>query len=164
MSMRWTICLLTILLSGCQGVSLFEQPTAEAPPPIMLSWAHYQQCLVTTDPMEFSFIIDQLERVVPARTEPPSWMRAWGQHVANQPLRTAVDPQALGAACTLRAAAVMAEAEHLMEARALYRRVLARYSSRDWAYYVDQAKESLAGLQDSAPAVAALRPDRGLPR
>jgi len=146
MSMRWTICLLTLLLSGCHGVSLLERPTAEAPPPIMPLWAHYQQCLVTTDPTEFVSIIDQLESVVPARAEPPSWMRAWGQHVANQPLRTAVDPQALGAACTLRAAAVMAEAEHLMEARALYRRVLARYARREWAYYVDQAREALASL------------------
>jgi len=98
---------------------MLERPTVEASPPIMRLWAHYQQCLVTTDPMEFVFIIDQRESVVPARTEPLSWMRAWGQHVANQPLRMAIDPQALGAACTLRAAAVMAKAEHLMEARAV---------------------------------------------
>ena len=62
------------------------------------------------------------------------------------------------------AAAVMVEAEHLAEARALYQRVLARYSSHDWAYYVDQAKEALAGLQDSAPAVVALRPSSALSR
>jgi hypothetical protein len=54
----------------------------------------------------------------------------------------------------------MAKAEHLMEARALYRRVLARYANREWAYYVDQAREALASLQDSAPAVVALRSDR----
>ncbi|MCE3224614.1 MAG: hypothetical protein K0S58_2794 [Nitrospira sp.] len=58
----------------------------------------------------------------------------------------------------------MVEAEHLTEARALYRRVLARYSSRDWAYYVAQAKEALVSLSDSAPAVVALRPDRALSR
>ncbi len=130
---------------------------AEAPPPIMLLWERYQQCLVTTDPAELVLIIDQLERVMLARVEPPSWMRAWGRHVMSQPLRTAVDPQALGAACTLRAAAVMAETEHLTEARALYQRVRARYSSRDWAYYVNQANEALAGLQDSAPTVVAFR-------
>ena len=121
-------------------------------------WERYQQCLVITDPTELVLIIDQFERVVPAGVEPPFWMRAWGRHVTTQPLRTAVDPQALGAACTLRAATVMAEAEHLAEAQALYQRVLARYSSRDWAYYVDQAKAALAGLQDSAPAVVAFRP------
>ncbi len=79
-------------------------------------WERYQQCLVTTDLTELVLIIDQFERVMPAGSAPPSWMRAWGHHVTNQPLRTAVDPQALGAACTLRAAAVMIEAEHLMEA------------------------------------------------
>jgi len=156
MSMRWTVCLLTILLSGCHGVSLFERPAAEDLPSIMPLWERYQQCLVTTDPTELVLIIDQFERVMPAGAAPPSWMRAWGHHVTNQPLRTAVDPQALGAACTLRAAAVMAEAEHMMEARALYRRVIARYSNRESAYYLNQAKEALAGLQDSAPAVVAL--------
>ena len=120
-------------------------------------WERYQQCLVTTDPTELVLIIDQFERVMIAGTEPPSWMRAWGDHVLSQPLRTAVDPQALGAACTLRAAAVMVEAEHLTEARALYQRVLVRYAHHDWAYYVDQANEALAGLQDSTPAIVALR-------
>jgi hypothetical protein len=164
MSMRWTICLFLILLSGCHGVSLLEQPAAEDLPSIMPSWERYQQCLVTTDRTELVFIIEKLEHVVSARAELPSWIRAWGYHVTNQPLRTAVDPQALGAACTLRAAAVMAEAEHLTEARALYQRVLAQYSNGDWAYYVDRAKQALAGLQDSAPAVVALRPDRALSR
>ena len=162
--MRWTVCLFIILLSGCQGVSLFERPTAETSLPIMPLWERYQQCLVATDSTALALIIEQFERVVPVGAEPPSWMRAWGDHVTNQPLRTAVDPRALGAACTLRAAAVMAEAEHLMEARALYQRVLARYSSRDWAYYVDQANEALASLQDSALAVVAFHPDRALPR
>jgi hypothetical protein len=60
-------------------------------------------------------------------------MKAWGDHVANQPLRTSVDPQALGAACTLRAAGVMAEAERMTEARVLHQRVLERYSKREWA-------------------------------
>jgi hypothetical protein len=127
-------------------------------------WERYQQCLVTTDPAELVLIIDQLERVMLAGAEPPSWMRAWGQHVVNQPLRTSVDPQALGAACTIRAAAVMAEAAQLTEARALYQRVRARYANREWAYYVDQATEALAGLQDSVPTVVALRSNRALPR
>ena len=150
------ICLLILFLGGCQGGSLLERTTAEALPPIMPLWERYQQCLVTTDPMELILIIDQLERVMPAGTAPPSWMTAWGQHVMRQPLRASVDPQTLSAACTLRAAAVMAEAEHLTEARALYQRVLVRYAHGDWIYYVEQAKEALAALQDAVPAVAAL--------
>jgi hypothetical protein len=33
--MRWTVCLRTIFLSGCHGLSLLERPSAEAPPSIM---------------------------------------------------------------------------------------------------------------------------------
>jgi hypothetical protein len=127
-------------------------------------WERYQQCLITTDTTELFLIIEQFERVMLVGAEPPSCMRAWGHNVTNLPLRTAVDPQALGAACTLRAAAVMAEGENLTEARALYQGVLTRYSTRDLTYYVDRAKEALSGLQDSAPAVVALRSNRTLPR
>ena len=62
------------------------------------------------------------------------------------------------------AAGVMAEAEFMPEARALYQRVLARYSNRERAYYVDRAKAALAGLQDSTPAAVAFRPDPPLSR
>jgi hypothetical protein len=120
-------------------------------------WERYQQCLVTTDPTELVLIIDQLESVMPAGTAPPSWMKAWGQHVMSQPLRASVDPQTLSAACTLRTAAVMAEAGHLTEARALYQRVIERYAHGDRVYYVGQAKDALASLQAAAPAVIALR-------
>ena len=131
----------------------------------MSLWESYQHCLVATDPTELVLIIEQFERVVSeGKAEPPSWMKAWGDHVTSQPLRTSVDPQALGAACTLSAAGVMAETKHLTEARALYRRVLARYSNREWAYYADYAKEALAGLQDSIPTVVGFHPDRLLPR
>ena len=162
--MRWTLCLLIILLSGCHGVSLLERTTAEPRSPIMPLWESDQQCLAATDPTELVLIVERFERVVSEGAEPPSWMKAWGHHVTNQPRRTSVDPQALGAACTLRAAGVMAEAEFMPEARALYQRVLARYSNREWAYYVDRAKAALAGLQDSTPAVVAFRPDPLLSR
>ena len=66
MCMRWTVCLLTILLSGCHGVLLLERPTVEASPSIMPLWERYQQCLVSTDPTEMLLIIEQFERVMPA--------------------------------------------------------------------------------------------------
>jgi hypothetical protein len=157
MPMRWTVCLLTILLGGCHSVLLFERPAENAQPSIMPLWELYQQCLAITDPTELVLIIDQFERVTLAGAEPPSWIRVWGGHVASQPLRAAVDPHALGAACTSRAVAVMVAAEHLTEARALYQRMLGRYSRRDWAYYVDQANEALISLSDSTPAVVAFR-------
>lgn len=157
MSMRWMICLLIILLGGCHGGLPLDRTTSEVLPPIMPLWERYQQCLVTTDPAELLLIIDQLERVVPAGTTPPSWMMAWSRHVMSQPLRTSVDPQTLSASCTLRAAAVMAEAEQLTEARALYQRVIERYAQGDRVYYVGQATDALASLEAATPAVIALR-------
>lgn len=157
--MHWIVYLLTALLTGCQALSVLDRP-GENEFSIMPFWERYQRCLVTTDSTELVLIIDQFERVMLEGAEPPSWMRAWGHHVMSQPLRTAVDPQALGAACTLRAAALLVEAERVTEARMLYQRVLARYSDSKWAYYVDQAKEALVSLSGSTPAVLALRTDR----
>jgi hypothetical protein len=56
----------------------------------------------------------------------------------------------------------MVEADRLTDARVLYRRVRERYAHRDSAYYVQQAQEALVGLEDSAPAVVALRPRAAL--
>jgi hypothetical protein len=79
-----------------------------------------------------------------------------GEHVARQPLRTAVDPYALSTACALRTAVVMIGAQRLMEARSLYQRVLARYEAREFAYYRKQAKEALTRLEAASPTVVAL--------
>ena len=81
--MRWIVCLLAILLSGCQGLSLLERSTTEVSPPIMPLRERYQLSLVTTDPTELVLIIDQFERVMLVGPQPPSWMRAWGDHVTN---------------------------------------------------------------------------------
>ena len=163
-SMHWSICLIAVFLAGCQAVSPFDRPTEPSLLPIMPLWERYQRCLAATESNELIAIIDHFDRVTVEGVEPPSWMRRWGQHVMNQPLRSSVDPQALGAACTLRAAALFAEGERLTEARALYQRVLARYSDPSLTYYVDQAKERLSSLPDSTVAVVALRVGRPLVR
>lgn len=111
-------------------------------------WERYQRCLITTDPAEFALIIGQFERVMPMRVEPPAWMKAWGEGVTSQPLRTAVDPQALAAACTLHAADVLAK-DQPTESRTLYERVLARYTRGAWGYYVAQAKKALRQMAGS---------------
>lgn len=160
--MRWIVCLITILISGCQAVSQLDRPTENSLIPIMPLWERYQQCLASTSPEELVLIIEQFERAMLTNTEPPSWMRGLGHHVMSQPTRISVDPKALGAACTLRTAALLVEAERLAEAQVLYRRILARYPSSEWIYYVDQAKEGLAKLSTSAPAVLAFRTDQAV--
>jgi hypothetical protein len=164
MCMCWTVCLLVMFLSGCQSMPLLERPTEGVQLSAMSLWEHYQSCLTSTDPTTLELIIEQFELAAQPEVEPPAWMKIWGQHVVSQPVRTVIDPQALAASCTLRAAAVMVEAEQPVKAQTLYRHVLARYSSRDWSYYIDQAKEGLARLQSSGSAVMAFRPNSALSR
>lgn len=100
----------------------------------------------------------QFETVMISDVEPPSWLKGWGRHVKAQPIRTALDPQAVGAACTLRAAAVMAQMARAADARVLYERVLIRYSGPDQRYFARQARKALDHLFESRPALTASVP------
>jgi hypothetical protein len=133
-----------VLLGGCQALSRLTEPTETALIPIMPLWQRYQRCSVSSDLQELVSIIGQLEGEMQTGTEPPSWIKGWGHHVMSQPLRTAVDPNALSAACMLRTAARLATAERVAQARILYERLLSRYSSSELAYYADRAREGLS--------------------
>jgi hypothetical protein len=126
-------------------------------PSVMPFWNSYQRCMATTDPNLLVRSVEDLDRSVLEGSEPPDWLKSWGDHVIRQPLRTAVDPQALGAACTLRTARVLAEQDHAAEARSLYERLLIRYPQPQLTYYHDQAREALASLPQNDPAVVAFR-------
>lgn len=156
--MRVAISLLTLLLTGCSGGVFTDRTPADAPFGVMQLWGHYRQCQTASDRTELLRLVGQFERPMPSGPEPPAWIAQWGAYVAKQPLRLAVDPQALGAACTLRAAEVLAETDHVAEARSLYQVVLIRYSSREWAYYTQLAREALVRLKEADPAVVARRP------
>jgi len=155
MTMRLTTGLLALLLSGCQGSFFANGPAIEASPSVMRWWGHYQVCRTASDPIELRQLVEQFERPMPVGSEPPAWLVRLGDHVSKQPLRLAVNPQALGVACTLRAAQVLAETDHATEAAVLYRRILVRYPDRDWDYYVEEARTGLDRLLASSPAVLA---------
>ena len=144
--MYWIICLFFLLLTGCQGLPRLDQWETAVPPSVMPLWERYQQCLEANEPATLLQLVEQFEQVMLAGPEPPTWMRSWNLHVRRQPLRTAVDPHALGAACTIRAAKVMAGQDRILEARALYERLISRYTQPEWAYYHGQAQEALASL------------------
>ncbi|MGE5711573.1 MAG: hypothetical protein ACM34B_15440 [Nitrospira sp.] len=137
---------LALLVSGCEGLPFQKRWGGESFLPVMLSWERYQQCLIVSEPIELLQIVDQIEQIMLTGPEPPSWMKSRGRQVKRQPLRTTVDPQALGAACIIRAAKVMAGQDRIFEARALYERVVSRYMQPEWAYYHGQAQEALASL------------------
>jgi hypothetical protein len=126
-------------------------------PSIMPFWDAYQRCMTTTDADVLVQSVVQLENAMLEGLEPPGWMKTWGGHVARQPLRVAVDPRALSAACTIRTASVMADRARLTEAAAFFQRVIARSPDHELAYYVGQAKEALSMLPPSEPALLARR-------
>jgi len=155
--MRLTIGLLALLLGGCQGLLFADGPSVEASLPVMRLWSQYQKCRTASDAVDLRRLVEQLDRPVLVGSEPPAWLVHWGHHVSKPPLRLAVDPQALGVACTLRAAQVLGETDHVAEARDLYQSVLTRYSGLEWAYYLQEARDGLARLSVSPPALVVRR-------
>ena len=151
------LCLLTLLLGSCHGVSTFET-SEEAASSVMPQWQRYQQCLTEGDATVLLRFIEDFERSETLTgPEPPAWMKPLGAHVAPQPLRTSVDPYELGAACTMRAAALLAGSDRLAEAGLLYQRILARYPAPAFAYYRRRAQAALASLPQSDPPIVAVR-------
>ncbi|HKY70690.1 MAG TPA: hypothetical protein VJL88_02120 [Nitrospira sp.] len=163
--MRRMIGLLTVVLTGCHGLMFVDVPQ-ERNPQIMPLWEQYQRCQAATDPDELIRIVDHIDTVTITGVMPPAWLNGWGPHVRPQPVRATVDPRAIGAACTLRAAAAAASTDRVADARALYERVLIHYAGRDWAYYTAQAREALARLSELHPTIAAslVLPHKSLPR
>lgn len=155
--MRWMVGLLTVLLTGCQGLSLLDVPP-ERDPQIMPLWEQYQRCRVATDPDELIYLVHHFDAVRVTGVPPPAWLKGWGPHVKPQPIRTTIDPQAIGAACTLRAAALLVEKARLSDAWTMYERVLTHYADPDRQYYSAQAREALARLSELRPTMAAAVP------
>jgi hypothetical protein len=156
--MRWITMLMTLILTGCRGISTLDQWMAQLVPSVMPFWETSRRCMTTTELHALVQSVEQLERAILEGPDPPDWMKTWGDHVVRQPIRTAVDPRALGAACTLRVATVMVDAQRLLEARTFYHRVLAHYPNPQLVYYTDQAKDALVTLPADVPALIALRP------
>lgn len=153
--MRYIPLVLPLLLTGCQTVVPVDQAS---PPNVMSVWAQYQGCLRSRDEAALSRFVDEIGRAAQTGQEPPRWMKSWSVHVNTHPLRTSVDLRALGAACTLHAATVMAEQHHHHQAGLLYRRVLSQYPEPTWAFYREQAHDALSLLERTASPVIAHHP------
>ena len=155
--MRWMVGLLTMVLTGCHGLSLLDV-TPERNPQIMSLWEQYQRCRAATDPDELIRLVQQFDAQMVTGAPLPAWLKGWGPHVKAQPLRTTVDPQAIGAACILKAAAVLVEMARVSDAFRMYERVITQYAGPDRQYYSAQAREALARLSEFRPTMASAVP------
>jgi len=158
--MRWISCVLIILLGGCQTLRGSDSWIRTQPPSVWPLWERYQQCRTATDPIQLQAALDHLEQAIITGVTPPAWIAVLGVQVTRQPLRTSVDPEALAAACSVRAAMVSQAIGRDDEARALYQRVLARYSTQELTYYREQAIEALRLLDVQLVALRRALPIR----
>ncbi len=146
------------MLVGCQtGHPLSLQQTGE-PFTVMAFWAQYQACLGTSDLETARSLADQLRQIPVRGVEPPAWIKFFGVDVAAQPLRVAVNPQALGADCALRAARLAREANLFHDAHARYHDIIKQYADSEYVYYVDQARQALIDLKDAKPVLLVRTP------
>jgi hypothetical protein len=144
--MRHTLFLTLLLLSACQSPALTDSSKGNPASEAWSLWESYRQCRTTTEPDRLQSLIGQLEGATISGVDPPAWLAAVGIPVTRHPLRASVDPVALGADCTLRAASQFALNGQDDEARRLYRRVLTRYRTQEMEFYRAQAGDALRRL------------------
>jgi hypothetical protein len=153
--MRPIVVILAVVLAGCQAGPATLDTHGVEHATVMSSWALYRACMTERNFNSVRALAVQFSSLALQKIEPPAWMASFGVHVSGQPLRVTVDPRALGAACSLRAARLAADAQRFSEADTCYREILDRYDERDYAYYVDQARQGLTDLQSRAAALLA---------
>lgn len=152
--------MLIMFLCGCQTLQGSDSRIRTQPSAVWLLWERYQQCRTATDPLQLQAVLDHLEQAMITGVTPPAWIAVFGVQVIRQPLRTSVDPQALVAACTVRAAMASQAIGRDGDARALYQRVLAKYGTQELSYYRGQAVEALRQLDAQLVALRRAPPIR----
>ena len=113
--------------------------------PFMELWQVYTHCQTSEDPEDV--VIDAMRLARAAATTPPEpstllWPIA--QMVEPPPVRLSVDPTAMAAACSLRAARTAMEREWYDLAITLYRSIISTTPDAPSTYYVKRAQVGLA--------------------
>ena len=146
------------LVSGCQTAPGSTSTGVLDNQTFMSMWNTYQRCVSGDN-------LDQLRADLKVLANSPQSRRSHSdftvplpdmimRHVSAQPTRVAADPQAMAAACSLRAAEVARQDGKNEVAVQLLNDLLRTHSSRDYAYYVQQAKATLQRIQPTAVYVS----------
>lgn len=135
-----------LVCAACQ--SQLPNPSRPVMPAtaFMTMWSTYQRCLSRDDLGEMMSDVDHLSLLAGETAAPPSpALRRMHPRVYAPPVRTAADPKAMLADCTLRAAHFAKDHRLFAIAEDLYKRVTEELPHERYAYYVSEAK---AGLHD----------------
>ena len=135
-----------LFCTACQSHVLRPAHPVTPVMPFMKMWDEYRHCLSRDELDEVMSDVDHLSVWAGHSAPPPSPMlrpmRPW---VDPLPVRTAADPKAMLADCTLRAAHLAKERRLFALAEDLYKRVSEDLPQDRYAYYVSEA---MAGLDD----------------
>lgn len=150
-------CLVAIM-TGCEGPHLLERKRVPDEEVFARLWSTYSLCRASQDLQTVLWYEERLAHVesigVQSSASPQQLL---SRFMATQPVRTASDPRAMAADCTLWAARVAFEAGQVTMAIELFHSVLARYPEPDYAYYSDQAGRGLADLSRVSTTTARAR-------
>lgn len=130
-------------------------------------WHRHQVCRTTQDRDHLRRLSDELHRAAleeqPALAAIPWLLRSL---VAVPPVRTAIDPKAVAAACLARAGSLAHTAGDRHEAERVVRVIAEHYAEPDYAFYLDLAQGQVRNLGEEVgySPVGPASASRGRPR
>ncbi|HSE57680.1 MAG TPA: hypothetical protein VLA99_03180 [Nitrospiraceae bacterium] len=130
-------------------------------------WHRHQACRTTQDRDHLRRLSDELHRAAleeqAGLVAIPGLLRSL---VSAPPVRTAIDPKAVAAACLARAGSLAQAVGDRPEAERVVRLIVEHYAEPDYAFYLDLAQGRVrnqgeqAGYSPVGPASVSRRPPR----
>ncbi|MDF0642399.1 MAG: hypothetical protein P0111_00090 [Nitrospira sp.] len=165
--MRWLMCGLAILLSGCHAAQALDVARVPNEPAFRDMWARYSDCRSSTGVLETWQDAEHLNRAVrlidESRRATHILPQVFEQALAPPPPRLAVDPRAMAAACTLSAGHVAHHAGQDWLAAKLFQFVLLNFEESRYSYYREQAFKGIVRLGNFASEQILRVPTRQIP-
>jgi len=143
-----------IVAAGCQTAPLPTAPRVLDNHTFMNLWSTYQRCMSGSDLDLLRTDVSALANAPQSRTSPSDFSLPLpdliSRHVTDQPTRTAADPKAMLAACSLHTAEVARESGKTEVAAEILNGLLRTHTGGEYAYYIQQAKADLNRMQPTA--------------
>lgn len=144
--MRPLLLLIACALSvqGCESLSGLSGTRDLPEEYFQEAWTSYQRCLASRDAREAEHQARRLSRAAFAREgEGVALPDAMASMIEPLPVRLAVEPKAMAAACALHAGHLAMEAGQAEPAYRLYSLVLRRFQEPAYLFYVAEARAGL---------------------
>lgn len=138
------VIIVAVCLQGCQPLGWLTGMRDFPEDHFQLLWSLYRRCSLEQDAQEAQGLADRLSGAAFAnegRSVPvPDVMAAW---IEPLPVRLAVEPKAMAAACALHAGQLALQAGQADRAHRLFSLVVRRFHEPAYVFYVSEARASL---------------------